>query len=88
MRVICRQYPAEWEHLTVYPIADVHWGAKECMESAFKAYIERIRQDERAVVVLCGDLINCGIKSSVTNVYDEKYSPGNRSGIWWSYCGL
>lgn len=75
MKVIIRQYPHETEYLTLYPIADVHWGAAECMEREFQAYLRKIREDESAAVLLAGDLINNGIKSSVTNVYEEKYTP-------------
>jgi predicted phosphodiesterase len=75
LKVIIRQYPHETEYLTLYPIADVHWGAAECMEREFQAYLRKIREDESAAVLLAGDLINNGIKSSVTNVYEEKYTP-------------
>ena len=75
MRVITRVYPRETEYLTLYPIADVHWGAQECMEREFQAYLKKIEADTTAAVLLGGDLINGGIKSSVTNVYEEKYTP-------------
>jgi len=75
LRVIIREYPRDLPYLTLYPIADVHWGAAECMEDEFKRYIQRIKDDPTAAVILAGDLINNGIKSSVTNVYREKYPP-------------
>lgn len=75
LKVIARTYPKEWDYLTLYPIADIHLGAAECREKEFERYIDRIKQDDRAVVILAGDLINNGIKSSKTNVYDEIYSP-------------
>lgn len=75
MRVITKTFPREAEYITLYPVADVHWGAAECMEREFKAYIKKIHDDPTAAVLLAGDLINNGIKSSVTNVYEEKYTP-------------
>ncbi|SHI24355.1 Calcineurin-like phosphoesterase [Sporobacter termitidis DSM 10068] len=75
MKVIVREYPRDMDYLTLYPIADVHYGAAECMEKEFTNYLQRIHDDPHAAVVLAGDLINNGIKSSVTNVYDEKYTP-------------
>lgn len=45
------------------------------MEREFRAYLRKIQEDESAAVLLAGDLINNGIKSSVTNVYEEKYTP-------------
>jgi predicted phosphodiesterase len=45
------------------------------MEDEFRAYIKRIASDPYAAVLLAGDLINNGIKSSKTDVYKEKYPP-------------
>lgn len=75
LKVITRSYPPETEYLTLYPIADVHWGGAECMEREFQAYLRKIQEDESAAVLLAGDLINNGVKSSVTSVYEEKYTP-------------
>jgi predicted phosphodiesterase len=63
------------EYLTLYPISDVHWGSAECMEREFQAYLKKVQDDPFAAVLLAGDLINNGVKSSVTNVYEEKYTP-------------
>lgn len=75
MKVITRVYSGDMQYLTLYPISDVHWGAAECLEKEFKAYLKQIENDDTAAVLLAGDLINNGIKSSVTNVYEEKYTP-------------
>lgn len=75
MRVITRKWGPDVDYITLYPIADVHWGAAECMEREFQDYVAMIKTDERGYVLLGGDLINNGIKSSVTNVYEEKYTP-------------
>lgn len=75
MRVITREYPADWDYLNLYPISDVHLGSAECMEDKIERYISKIAQDDRAAVVLAGDIINNGLKSSKTNVYEEKYPP-------------
>jgi len=53
----------------------VHWGAEECMEKEFQAYLKKIASDPSAAVLLAGDLLNNGIKSSKTDVYREKYPP-------------
>ncbi len=75
MRVILKTFPKGWEHVTLYPVSDVHWGAAECMEKEFKAYLKQIQDDPYAAVLLGGDLINNGVKSSKTDVYKEKYPP-------------
>lgn len=75
MRVITKTYPRYTEYITIYPISDVHWGAAECMEREFLAYLQKIQDDPTAAVVLAGDLLNNGLKSSKTDVYKEKYPP-------------
>jgi len=73
-----KEYSADTKYITLYPIADVHFGAVECMEDAFRRYVDEISKDDSAAVLLAGDLINNGIRSSVTNVYEEKYSPSKQ----------
>jgi len=75
LKVIVKTYPRETEYITLYPIADVHWGAEECMEKEFQAYLKKIAADPSAAVLLAGDLLNNGIKSSKTDVYRERYPP-------------
>lgn len=75
MKVIVKKYSPEMTRLTLYPISDVHLGARECMEKEFSNYLKEIAKDDTAAIVLAGDLINNGIKSSVTNVYEEVYTP-------------
>lgn len=75
MRVITKTYPKDTEYITLYPISDVHWGAAECMEREFCAYLKKIEADPTAAVLLAGDLLNNGVKSSKTDVYKEKYPP-------------
>lgn len=75
MKVITREYSKDMEYLMLYPISDVHWGAAECLEREFEDYLERIKNDPTAAVLLAGDILNNGIKSSKTDVYKEKYPP-------------
>lgn len=75
IKVIVKKYPEELSRLTLYPISDIHLGAKECMEKRIASYIKDIAKDDSSAVILAGDLLNNGIKSSVTNVYDEVYTP-------------
>lgn len=60
----------------VYGIADVHIGAKECDLDGFRAFIsERVAPDPDAYICLVGDILNNGIRDSVTNVYEETMPP-------------
>lgn len=75
MRVITKNYPRNTEFITLYPISDLHLGARECREQEFDDYIKQIEADDTAAIILAGDMLNNGIKSSVTDVYCEKYTP-------------
>lgn len=61
--------------ITIYPIADIHLGAAEHNESAWREFRTKIMKEENSYIILGGDLINNGIKSSVSNVYDETMRP-------------
>lgn len=61
--------------ITVYPVFDLHLGAAECMEAEWALFKRRVLDDPNAYVVIGGDMINNGIKSSVTNVYAETMRP-------------
>lgn len=62
----------------VYPIADVHLGAAEHMTEAFEKWIDWIRSQPNAYVILGGDLINNGTRTSVTNVFEETMRPASQ----------
>ena len=63
------------EDITIVPIADVHLGARECMEQEFISFIGTIAEKPNVYLVLGGDLISNGLKNSLTNVYEELYRP-------------
>lgn len=53
----------------------MHIGAKEADIDGFKAFLKRIEQDEDSYLVIVGDLLNNGLKDSLTNVYEETMPP-------------
>lgn len=61
----------------IYLLGDVHLGAKECLETEFAKFLQMVKDDYAGYLILLGDLLNNGVKSSVTNVYDEVLMPGN-----------
>lgn len=66
------------EDLTLYAVADVHLGAKECMEKEFLEFIDMVKNDPHAYLILAGDLINNATKSSVSNCFDDIYRPSEQ----------
>lgn len=59
----------------VWAVADLHIGAKECDLKGFTAFLRRVQDDKDSYIVLCGDMLNNGIRDSVTNVYEEVLPP-------------
>lgn len=71
--VIVRRFPRE--DIRVYGVFDVHLAAKEHMEKEFIEFRDMILSDDHAFVCVGGDLLNNGIKSSISNVYHEVMRP-------------
>lgn len=59
----------------IWAVADVHIGAREADIDGFTSFLGKIAQDEDSYLVICGDLVNNGIKDSLTNVYEEIMPP-------------
>lgn len=69
------------EDIKIIPISDVHLGAKEHMTAAWQKFCETVVNEPNTYVVLVGDLLNNGVKDSVTNVYKEVYMPSEAKRI-------
>ena len=78
--IITHQFP-DRPNLKIYPIADVHLGAAEHMEREWKRFCADILSDPDAYIVLGGDLLNWGLKNSVSNVYAETMRPREQKRI-------
>lgn len=63
------------EDIRIVPIFDAHIGAQECNISRLEKVIEYIKNTKNVYTILGGDLLNNGIKSSVTDVYSEAMRP-------------
>ena len=61
--------------LNIYPLGDVHIGSKECDLELFKQWVEMVKNDPDGAVVIIGDVLNMGLKNSLSNVYEESLSP-------------
>ena len=75
--MVCHQIPTP-DPITIIPVFDVHLGSRECMEKEFADFVEWVRNTPNTFVVLGGDLIDNGLKNSLTNVYRAVYSPSTQ----------
>lgn len=72
--LIIHEFP-ENEDIIIHPISDVHLGALEHNEKEWQKFCDNLLQEKNAYITLGGDLLDWGLKNSVTNVYTQKYSP-------------
>ena len=75
--MIIHKFP-ERQDITIYPVADVHLGSRECMEQEFIDFINYVKDRENAYLILGGDLIDNGLKNSLTNVYRATMPPSQQ----------
>ena len=64
--------------IRIIPISDAHYGSKEFNEVMWHGVIKRIQDEENCFCVLVGDLIDNGLKNSLTNVYEATCTPGEQ----------
>lgn len=64
--------------IQIYPLADVHLGSEESAMPAFGRLIAQIASEPNSYVVLAGDLIDNGLKNSVTNIYRATMKPSQQ----------
>lgn len=62
----------------IYAVADVHIGDGYTNIQDIRHFISYILDKKNRFVVLNGDLMNMGLAISVTNVYDEEYTPSEQ----------
>jgi hypothetical protein len=63
------------KEIRIIPLADIHLGDPLLDEKLLKQTIEYIRDNDNVFCVLNGDLMNTAIKSSVSDIYNEKMTP-------------
>lgn len=76
-KLIVHKLP-DFDSVDIYPIGDVHDGDSHTDEQAFENLVKFIKADEKRYWLYAGDNLNNAIKSSVSNVYNEKRSPAQQ----------
>ena len=75
MHTVKVDFPATWDHVNIYPLADLHIGDPHSLSGLIGERFNMIQQDPHGLVILNGDLLNTALKNSVSDVYAEKLSP-------------
>ena len=64
--------------ITVIPVSDVHLGSPECMEQEFIQFIRTVEDTPDTYLILGGDLIDNGTRSSVSDIFKATMSPSQQ----------
>lgn len=75
--LITHKFP-DRQDITIYPISDVHLGAAEHLEREWANFCTSVLEDPNAYIILGGDLINNATRSSVSNIFEERYRPSTQ----------
>ena len=75
MRAIRADLPTTLETVELLVLADYHYADPHSDHDAIKRDIAYVAEHENAYCVLAGDLMNCAIKSSVSDTYGDTLSP-------------
>jgi len=75
MNVIKIDLGKDYQYVNLYPVGDAHAGSGHFDKKGFEEHINMIKNDDNAVCILNGDLINNAIKTSVSDIYDENMMP-------------
>ena len=63
------------QDITIIPIYDVHLGSPECMEQEFIQFVNTVKESPNVYLILGGDLIDNGTRSSIASPFAQKMRP-------------
>lgn len=75
MKAIRADLPNTLESVELLVLADYHYADPHSDHDAIKRDIEYVATHDNAYCVLAGDLMNCAIKSSVSDTYGDTLAP-------------
>lgn len=75
--------PSDTPYINIYPLGDRHIGARECDINETKRLIDVILKDPYGYCVICGDMIDNGLKNSKTNVYRQIMPPDEQKEVFF-----
>lgn len=74
-KLVQHKLPNTQPFVNIYPIGDLHVGSPNFNKKSFKRWKDTVTNDPYAKIVMVGDMIDNGLKSSHTNSYDATLSP-------------
>ena len=74
LEIISHHFP-DRQDIIIYPIADVHLGSAEHMARDWERFCSDLLKQPNAYLILGGDLLDNGTKTSVTNAFEATMRP-------------
>jgi hypothetical protein len=81
--VIHRDY-SDREYLKVYPLGDVHKGSPAHDRDKWRSWVDYLHRHDDCSLIATGDMLNCAIKGSVSETYDEEGPLGEMKRELWA----
>lgn len=78
IRCLRAERPREWQDARLYVLADEHIGDPLARDDITRAKIDRILSDDRALVIVNGDMMNTAVRTGPSDVYGERMTPGRQ----------
>lgn len=63
------------DSIKIVPLSDLHIGDSLCNLSLIRKTIEYIKDNDEVFTILNGDLVNCALKNSKSDIYAEEMTP-------------
>ena len=71
--------------ITIYPIADVHFGSIQHQQGAWERFLRKIENEPDSYIILNGDLINNNTRMSVGSPYEDSVRPREQKQMMIEY---
>ena len=75
IRYVDIDLPQNLTHIELYALSDVHYGSRFCDAKLFQRQLDYIVATPEAYVILNGDLCESVTRSSVGDVYGQRFTP-------------
>lgn len=73
--MITYKFPTDWDYVNLYPIACVHVGSPDFIEELWYKWKKTVMDDPKSGIILVGDIVDNGLKTSKTDSYRAILSP-------------
>lgn len=74
---IIAQFP-NGQDICVYPLADLHVGSPQFDKKKWDVFRTKLLSEPHSRIIIAGDMMNNGIKSSKSNCYEETMRPSEQ----------